>query len=67
MQKFEDPRLLAHKRAVDAERKAQAILRKRHERVAPFALIANAPRKAEVVPITEFADVVVTTVTRKAA
>jgi hypothetical protein len=34
MKNAEDPRLLAHKREVDTERRAQAILRRRQETLA---------------------------------
>lgn len=42
-----DDRMLAHKRSVDAERTAQAILRNRHRQqrnAASMALVAQAPR-----------------------
>lgn len=44
MKMIENPRLLAHTRHVAAERKAQAILRRRHQTRTAVALIAGAAR-----------------------
>jgi hypothetical protein len=41
MKNNEDTRLLAHKRKVDAERKAQAILRRRQQTMPGFATPAT--------------------------
>lgn len=41
MKNNDDPRLLAHKRAVDAERTAQAQLREAHKRSINAAIVAR--------------------------
>lgn len=58
----DDAALLAHKRRVDAERKAQAILRtKAQSPAALMARVAAAPRPRAVAPIP-FTDVILSVV-----
>jgi hypothetical protein len=61
MKNTDNTRYLAHKRAVDAERKAQAILRAKAQTPAGImARIAAAPKHPEVEPVP-FEDVALST------
>lgn len=54
MKNYDDDRLLAHKRSVDRERQAQAVLRRRHQQernAATMAQVAAAPRPVDIAAI----------------
>lgn len=61
MKNTDNDRLLAHKRAVDADRKAQAILRARAQTpAAVMARIAAAPVRPEL-QVVEFEPIIIST------